>query len=164
MSKFLLISPTTLKNEYMIDQNLDEGYVIPLIVKCQDLIVKPLLGKTLYNEIIEQFDNDTLTDENNTLIEEYIQTIIGWYVCAEVVYATAYKLKNEGIESTDKFNELVKISNHYRKDSDAYQEVLKLYVCQNSIPIVPEKNTSSCPIYLGNAIGINYHNQPDKKK
>lgn len=163
MSKFLLISPTTLKNEYMIDQNLDEGYVIPLIVKCQDLIVKPLLGKILYDEIIEQFDNDTLTDENNTLIENYIQPIVGWYVCAEVVYATAYKLKNEGIESTDKFNELVKISTHYRKDSDAYQEVLKLYVCQNSIPIVPEKNTTNCPIYLGNGIGINYNNQPDKK-
>ena len=163
MSKFLLISPVTLKNEYMLDQNLDEGYVIPLIVKCQDLIVKPLLGKILYNEIIEQFDNDNLTDENNTLIENYIQPIVGWYVCAEVVYATAYKLKNEGIEGTDKFNELVKISSHYRKDSDAYQEVLKLYVCENSISIIPEKNTTNCPIYLGNGIGINYHNQQDKK-
>lgn len=165
MNQYLLISPVTLKNEFLLDQNLDEGYITPLIKKAQDLIIKPLLGKILYDEIIEQFANDSLTEKNNTLIEEYVQPIIGWYCASEVVYAVAYKLKNEGLTdgNTDRFNELVKISSHYRNDSDAYQQILKLYVSQNSISIVPEKNTSRCPLFFPNSSRNNYHNQQDKK-
>ena len=165
MSKIMLISPQTLKNEYLIDQNLDEGYLSPLITKCQDLTIKPLIGKVLYDEILNQIENSTLSESNEILIDDYIQKIIGWYVCSEVVYATAYKLKNEGVEAGDanRFNELVKISQHYKKDSESYQEVLRLYVCQNSIQIVPEKNTINYGIYLGTCSTINYNNQPDKK-
>lgn len=165
MTKILLISPQTLKDEYLIDQNLDENYLLPLITKCQDLIIKPLLGKELYNEIINQFDTDSLTDVNEGLIENYLQQIIGWYVASEVVYATAYKLKNDGITeaSTDRFNELVKISNHYKRDSEAYQEVLKNYVCENSIQIIPEKSTTDYGIYLGMLPKINKNELPNKQ-
>ena len=50
----LMISLKTLKDNYLIDDNLDDKYVLPVIVKGQDFIIRPILGSTKYNEIIEQ--------------------------------------------------------------------------------------------------------------
>lgn len=157
-----LISTKTLRDEYLIDDNLDEKYYLSLIKKCQDCIIKPLLGEDKYNEIINQVTGATLTSENETLVDDYIQPIIGYYVMSEVVYSTAYKLKNQGIETGDqyRFSELVKVSDKYRKDCNEYQQILKDYVCDNSIQILPEKNTINYGIYLGKT----YYNQPDKNK
>lgn len=161
-----LISTKTLKDEYLIDDNLDEKYYISLIKKCQDCLIKPLLGGDKYNEIINQVTSTTLTFDNETLIDDYIQPIIGYYVMSEVVYSTAYKLKNQGIETGDqnRFNELVKVSEKYRKDCNEYQQILKDYVCDKSIQILPEKNTINYGIYLGKTYYKDYHNQPDKNK
>jgi Glu-tRNA(Gln) amidotransferase subunit E-like FAD-binding protein len=146
----LLISIQTLKNEYLIDDNLDDKYIQSHIKKCQDFIIKPLLGETLYNELLSQIENNSLTEKNETLIEEYIQPVIAYFVMSEVVFSIAYKLKNAGVESgdVDRFNELVKISNKYKADSDEYQQILKRYVCLNGVSIVPEKETISCGIYF----------------
>ena len=51
------------------------------------------MGKTLYDELISQVENDNVTDENEILIDNYIQKIIVYFVMGEVVFNTAYKLK-----------------------------------------------------------------------
>ena len=61
MSIVNLISTKTLRDEYMIDENLDEKYYLPLIKKAQDFIIKPLLGEDFYNLIINQVINNNLT-------------------------------------------------------------------------------------------------------
>lgn len=166
MSIVNLISTKTLRDEYMIDENLDEKYYLPLIKKAQDFIIKPLLGEDFYNLIINQVINNNLSVKNKTIIDDYIQPIIAYYVMGEVVFSTAYKLKNAGVDAGDqyKFSELVKISDKYRKDCDSYQQILTKYVCDNSIATIPEKNTFKVGLYLGQSYPINYYNQPDKNK
>lgn len=166
MATVNLISTKTLRDEYLVDDNLDEKYYISLIKKCQDFIIKPLLGEDLYDEIINQIINNNLTDVNEKLIDNYIQPTIAYYVMSEVVYSTAYKLKNSGIETGDqyRFSELVKISNKYKNDSNEYQQILRDYVIDNGIQILPEKNTINYGIYLGKTFHKDYHNMPDKNK
>lgn len=151
MSKILLISPQTLKDEYTFDDNIDDKYIVTHISKCQDFIIKPLLGEVKYDEILLQVSGSTLSTSNTTLIEEYIQPIIAYFVMSETVYSTAYKLKNVGLEAGDasRYGELVKISQKYMRDCDAYQQILTRYVTLEGISTVQEKSTINAGIYLG---------------
>lgn len=142
MAKIYLISINTLKDNYIVDDNIDDKYILPNITKCQDFIIKPILGEDKYNEIINQIDTDTVTSDNNILIKDYIQPVIAYYVLSETVYSTAYKIKNnpdyQNNQNTDRFDELVRISKKYLNDSQHYEQILRDYICDNSISIVPE--------------------------
>ena len=125
-----MISIKTLKDTYLIDDNLSDKYILPVIKKGQDFIINPLLGQTLYDKIIEQIETDTLTDDNKIILNK-IEPILAYYVMSEVVYSTAYKLKNEGLENNDssnRFDELVRISKKYLMDSQHYESLLKDFI------------------------------------
>lgn len=162
INKTYLISLQTLKADYPIDENLDDKYIKPQILKCQDIIVRPLLGDDKWDEIINQIDNNSVSTDNDILIKDYIQPLIAYYVMSEVVYATAYKLKNEGIAdpNSDRFNELVKISKKYLIDSDSYQSRLKQYMCLKTNLTVDPLYRYKSGIYLGDYSSINYDNMP----
>lgn len=123
----LMISIKTLKDNYLIDENLDDKYVLPVIVKGQDFIIRPLLGSTLYDEIIEQIRVGTLSESNKDILN-MIEPILAYYVMSEVIYSTAYKLKNKGLEEgadSNRFNELVRVSKKYLLDSQHYESILR---------------------------------------
>ena len=132
-----MISPTTLKRDYMIDDNIDDKYLIPVIKKCQDLVVNPILGNTKYNQLLNDIDNNTLNAEDSNLLKDYIQDILAYYVMSEVVFSTAYKLKNnpeyQQNPNAERFDELIRISKKYRIDSQAYEQRLRDYICRKGI-------------------------------
>lgn len=124
----LLISIKTLKDKYLIDDNLEDKYLISNISKAQDFVVAPLIGEK-FTEIKEQIENDSLTDDNKYLLDK-IEPVIAYYVMSEVVYSTAYKFKNKGLEDANnasKFSELVAISKKYLMDSQHYAQILGDY-------------------------------------
>lgn len=124
----LLISIKTLKDKYLIDDNLEDKYLISNISKAQDFVVAPLIGEK-FTEIKEQIENDSLTDDNKYLLDK-IEPVIAYYVMSEVIYSTAYKFKNKGLEDTNnasKFSELVAISKKYLMDSQHYAQILGDY-------------------------------------
>ena len=165
--KTYLISLETLKSDYPIDANLDDQYIKPNIIKCQDLIIRPLLGEVLWAQVIKEIKDGTITELHQELIKEYLQPIIAYYVMSEVIYNTAYKLKNQGTQDSDndsRFDELVRLSKKYLIDSDAYQSRLKQWM-QLYTPITVDcryryKNS----IYLGTGTGINYDELPNKPR
>ena len=111
----LMISIKTLKDDYLIDENLADKYVLSIIKKSQDFIIAPLLDKSIYNQIITQIEEGNLSIVNKSLLGK-IEPVIAYYVMSEVVYSTAYKFKNQGLEEgvdSNRFNELVRISKKY---------------------------------------------------
>lgn len=155
------ISVETLKIEYLIDDNLDEKYLLSNIKKAQDFSIRPLIGDELYNEIELQIKDNSLTDKNKDLLIKYIEPIIAYYVMSEVVYSTAYKLKNQGLSGDEKsdqyrFSELVKISTKYLNDSRNYEELFKLEMCETGLPIGEDYEFKS-PFHFGlnNTCGYN---------
>lgn len=126
----LLISIKTLKDSYLIDDNLSDKYLISNIVKGQDFIIRPLIGEDKYDELVGQIETDSLTGDNKYLLD-LIEKPLAYYVMSEVVYSTAYKLKNEGLENNDssnRFDELVRISKKYLLDSQHYESLLKDFI------------------------------------
>ena len=152
-----MISFETLKNEYLIDENLEDKFMQSNIKKCQDFIIREILGEDKFNQLLESIDNGSVSASDNKLIREYIQPVIAYYVMSEVVYTTAYKFKNSPVE-TGKFDELIKVSNKYRHDCDKYQELLKEYMCYNNI-MVENGNTYKTGLFLG-GYKRNYDERP----
>lgn len=153
MDRYCLISPTILKLEYNVDDNLDDKYLVSNIIKGEDFIIKKILTVDKYNELITQISTNAVMKSNEKLIKEYIRPCLAYYVLSEVVYATAYKMKNNpdyqnNPSSSERFNELVRVSKHYLNDSKQYEELLKEYMCDNSIT-KNEDYEFKCSLYLG---------------
>ena len=150
-----MVSMTTLKRNYIFDDNIEDRYLMSNIIKAQDFIINPLLGDDKYNELISEINNNNVTELNEILLKEKIEPIIAYYVLSEVIYTTAYKIKNNPISEDSpnegRFDELVKLSSKYRRDSEQYQQRLKYYLCDNNIVLDTEgmKNTFKTGFYLG---------------
>jgi len=151
----LFVSVKTLKEQYIFDDNIEDRYLIPNIKKGMDFLIHPLLGDDKYEEMVAQVDSNTVTPENEIILKQYIQPILAYYVLSEVIYTTAYKIKNNPVSEDSpnegRFDELVKLSNKYRRDSEQYQQRLKYYLCDNNIVLDTEgmKNTFKTGFYLG---------------
>ena len=137
-----LVSLETLKREYGFDLNTDQEYILPNIYKGQKFIIKPVLGPVKYKELedyIESVKTGATKNPDNEELIGYIADVLAYYVKSEIVFNTAYKIKNQNTNpDADRFNELVKISKKYQSDSDAFLSILRQYLCENNI-ILPEK-------------------------
>lgn len=153
----LFISVTDIKDLSVLDDNIEDKYIIPNIIKCQDFIIKPLLGEARYNQMEYQISWNVLSESDKNLLEKYIQPVITYYVISEVVYSTAYKLKNLGLETGDssKFDELVKLSKKYLIDSEQYQQILRDYMRDNGISEDPEYTGPKSGLFLGKSTNKN---------
>lgn len=134
----LMISLKTLKDEYLIDDNLDDKYIIPVITKGQLFIVKPLLGNLKYDQLINDIYNNTTSSDDEILIKDYIQPVLAYYILSEVVYSTAYKMKNNpdyqnNPSASERFNELIRVSKHYLNDSNHFEQILRDYISSKGI-------------------------------
>ena len=155
MSKVLLISIETLKKEYLIDDNLDDKYLLSNIQKGQDFRIKSLMEETRYNQLISEIEDGNVSVANKTVLDVYIKPILAYFVMSEVVYTTAYKLKNLGMGGTEdkanqyRFKELIEISNKYRRDSEQYEMIFKEHIrLTGDVQISPTYEYKSS-IYLG---------------
>lgn len=147
-----LISLNRLRDFYLVDENVQDKYIISNIQKCQDFVVKPIIGEDKYNELISQIDNNNLTLINTQMLD-YIEPVIAYYVCGEIFYST-YKIKNAGIEdaNSNRFEEIKQISKKYRNDSEHYATILEEWVCDNSVTLTERERSNNVfnqGIYLG---------------
>jgi len=157
MAKVLLISIDTLKKEYLVDDNLDDKYIISNIQKGMDFVVEPIFEETAWSELLLQVENNTVSDKNKLLINKYIKPILAYFVMSEIVYSTAYKLKNAGLEGSqngeqpnaNRYKELVEISNKYKQDSDTYVLKFREYISETGVMIPDDVYVPRNSFYLG---------------
>ena len=124
-----------LKKIYAIDSNLEDSYILPIILKCQDLIIQPLFCSTDYDKIIEEISTDTVTPQTANILK-YIEPIIAQYVLAESIYSTAFKSKNnpdyqENAKSL--YTEINYLNGKYMADVKQYTTKLYKYLCKIGI-------------------------------
>ena len=124
-----------LKKIYAIDSNLEDSYILPIILKCQDLIIQPLFCSTYYDKIIEEISTDTVTPQTATILS-YIEPIIAQYVLAESIYSTAFKSKNNPDyqeNSKSLYTEINYLNGKYMADVKQYTTKLYKYLCKIGI-------------------------------
>ena len=134
----LIVSPAFVKENTVLNYNVDDGYLKPLIDSIQNTFVRPILGSALFDEVQTQIRTNTVSALNEILIKEYLRDALKWEVCHKYTRIGTYKLRNKGAgtHSGDGFNpldesELVVAKNIYKDNADFYRRKLKLYLKQN---------------------------------
>lgn len=99
MSKCYLISEKTLKENSVINNNVDGMYVLPAIEYSQDAGLQPLIGTKLYNRLMDMVEDGTIgnNEDYKYLLDEYITPFLLNKVTAEIQIPLAFKLRNQGV-------------------------------------------------------------------
>jgi hypothetical protein len=166
-----LVLPSVVKERTSLHDNVDDKLIYPEIKAAQDMYIMPLLGSTLYNKILNDISNNSLSGDYKSLVDDYLVQCICNYVMSELPESLNYQYWNKGVSQKTVDNatqptmsEMYSIVAKYKSRAEFYAKRARLYLIQNSpakFPeyrtfvagvdtIFPDRHSYSCPIYLGN--------------
>ena len=140
-----------LKQTTVINDNVDDDLLKHSIVEVQDIYIKSILGTRLFDKIIKDIDNDTLSGVYLTLSNDYISKAIRQWIIHEITIDLNYKYTNKSIskqssdnsESVDK-SDIIYLRNQRRVKAEFYSNRISEYLCENetSFPEFRDNNKS----------------------
>jgi len=102
----LLITEEDIKKDSPIGGNVDVAKLIPAIKQAQITVIKPFLGKLLYDRIVKDFEDNTLEGFYLEAYEDYIKSMLIHISTAFYLTTGAYSISNKGIfKGGDEFSE-----------------------------------------------------------
>jgi hypothetical protein len=133
------IDIAVLKDQSVINENVDSKLLIPTLIAVQDVYLYGILGKNLYNELITQINAESVTPLNTTLLTDYIQPYLINKVLSQCVIDINYKFKNKAlmVGSSDNAQPLDNsgmslIQVKYANFAESYRGKLVDYLVENS--------------------------------
>lgn len=148
MAEVRFISVNSLKENSLIDDNVDAKLLNPTIVMVQDIYLQKILGTALFNDFKTKIiADDTLAAYPNelALMRDYIKSVLIYYVCMHSPMALRYRLMNKGVMVKSGENssaadslELKVVKDEFRMIAESYAELLTKYL---------KENTTTFPLY-----------------
>ena len=139
LEKTLLISSNTLKENSVLNANVDMKLVTPSIQYIQDTVLQGILGTRLYRELQRQvYDND-VKPEYAELLDDHIESILIYGVLSDVPVSLFLKLMNlsvgtsadEGLTSGS-LKQVNFLREHYRQKMQFYMKRMDDFLCFNT--------------------------------
>jgi len=93
----ILIKQEQLTRNTIIGGNVDTDRYLQAIKACQNLYIKPLLGSTLYNKIVADFEASSLSGLYLEMFDDYITEMIIHGSSEIYLSQGAYMVTNNGI-------------------------------------------------------------------
>lgn len=150
MTDILLISEDYIKTNSGLNDNVWGSYLTPAIREAEDMRLQSIIGTSLYKTILNQVDNDEVSVEIETLIEDYIQIFLMYQTISDLVPIIGVKLTNLGaVVSNDEHltnlsqGERDLVQNYYLERADFYAKRLQEYLLANREKY-PELNDCDC--------------------
>lgn len=100
----LIVTERWIKESGLINDNTDPKRITPIIIAVQDEYIHPLLGTDLYEEIVSQIASDSVSSDNQTLLDDYVLKCVLWYVHCEASPALQFQYMNKGVVSRSSDN------------------------------------------------------------
>jgi len=148
-----IVTTEQLKNFTSIGENVDVDLLFPHLLIAQQLYVQPVLGDALYNDIVDRFDNNTLTGDTQTLYELYIIPALAYSAWYSVTPFLNFKTQRTGIatQGTDVLtpvtpDELAIYTDRVNNFKIYYLNRLEQYLIDNA---------STFPLYRQNDVNQN---------
>ena len=169
-TKVYFIPASYIKENTIVDENVDEKYINIAIQETQDYKLKYLIGSGMFNELKTQIQNSTLTSNNTTLLDSYVIPYIVEQTLVQLMPYLLDKLSNrnlgvkdsENVSAVD-FNRMEKIANEQESKAEIRAKELGAYIFANptlyptyfsqgttSDTIWPKQDTFTSAIYTGN--------------
>lgn len=96
-----LISEQTLKDTTVLNENVDPKLIAPAILEAQDIQIQQILGSTLFAKVISLIPSGTISTapyvNYKTLLDNYIQPALKYYVLGELIFPMTFKLMNKSV-------------------------------------------------------------------
>lgn len=129
MATTLFITPIDLKQNTILNGNVDTDTFIQFIKIAQQMHVQNYLGTQLYNSITDKITNGTLSGDYEMLVIDYIQPMLIHYAMIDYLPFANYQIRNGGVfkhrsdnsESTTK-DELDLLVQKHRTFADFYSK------------------------------------------
>src|SRR5438270_113564 len=125
----LIISEKYIKDNSIIDNNVDDKLLTPVIILAQDKHILPLAGTSLWNDMISQIVAGNVSADYQDLLNNYLQKATLWWTLAEAVLALSYKLTNKNIMQKSSDNsrpasnaDLLKLKDQFTENAEYYSE------------------------------------------
>lgn len=168
-----IILPSVVKERMSLHENVDDKLIYPEIKAVQDMYIMPLLGSTLFNKILTDISNSTLSGAYKTLVDDYLIMAVCNFVMSELPEGLNYQFWNKGVSQKTVDNatqptmsEMYQIVAKYKNRAEHYMKRARMYLIQNataSFPeyrtfvagvdtVYPDKTSYTCPIFLGDEI------------
>lgn len=168
-ANILFISPALIKARTGISEAIDDKQLKPQIKLAQDMYIQPALGSTFYKALQDGVENDTLSNAEKALIDDYITDALVWFTMSMLPAALSYQLFSKGVlqKTAEESNnpgrgDLELLSRQYKDSAEFYKTRLINYLKEyyTLFPeyfspgigydvIQPEGKAYTCPIYLG---------------
>jgi hypothetical protein len=167
MTNILLISEDKIKTESALNDNVYGKFILPAIVRSQDIDLCMILGENLLNEVYSRVTGNSITGDYKTLLEDYIQPYLLKRVIVNIIPYLAVKLANIGEVITNDEHvvslsqkEVDLLQSNYSYESNWYARRLQEYLLANKDtfglePCTCDKikanldSAADCPIWLG---------------
>lgn len=138
-TKTLFITVQYLKDNTIINDNVDGSLLQPIIKTTHDKYLHPLIGSPLYYALQDKVINNTLTGNYKVLMDDYIIPVLLHYSTYEAVPYFAFKFRNKGVSKQNSdysepadLTELSYVRDNIRDTAQFYGERLVDYLCSNS--------------------------------
>jgi hypothetical protein len=156
------ISAAKCKELAGINGNTDDFLITPMIADNQRVYIEAVLGTALYDELITQVENNTVTVLNATLLDEYVIPCLVNYVKSDAAVNLNFKLTNKAVTSKNSENstpvtkdESIYLMQHWKNRAEYYAERITKYLHENrtSYPLFYLPGTGFDTVHPN---GINY--------
>lgn len=143
--KILLISEKQIKDQSIIEQNVDSKILSKVIQNVQEIQLKAVLGSTLYSALLSSVEADIvdavgIPQEYRTLLDEYIQPFLIHAVLVDFIVVNNYKVTNKGllkmrddVADAISSDELEYTKSYYEGYKSEYKKNLIVYLKENKL-------------------------------
>ena len=137
----LFISEEYLKENTVIDANVDMKILLPTIWQSQEQHIQSILGGALYKDLLSKIaPTDTLAGNDLTLVDDYIAPALLWWVLYEADITMLYKYRNKNVSKNNSenssavdFKEHRYLREYHMDKAEWWSQRLIDYLCNNSV-------------------------------
>ncbi len=143
MAEFVyFLTEKYLKDNTPLDDNIDPKVIKTAMREGQDIYIRDLIGSGIYDELCTQIASDPdlsgYTD-NRTLLVNYINPCLKYYILFECAQTLSFQLVNKGVvtrssewQTPADINSITALMVKWRDKGEYYARRLQDFLCENS--------------------------------
>jgi len=133
------ISENYIKENSPVTENVDPKDLYPHIVTAEETYLVSILGSDFYSHLIDAFNDEALTDDEETLVLNYLKPTVLWRSITLALPWIHFNLRNKGVvQNTDEaatsadFNSFKFIRQEATSRAEREETLLKTYLTKNT--------------------------------
>jgi len=146
----LYISASRLKKDTALGESVDENLIMPYILLAQDMHILPIIGTELDNDLKSKIQAGTVSGNDETLLEKYIQPALVQYAFTQLVPFLRLRFVNNAVvimgateqSSSASYEDLKPVMDTATNAAEFYTQRLIDYLRNNSA-LFPKYSSNS---------------------